>query len=100
MGLIVYDGKTILDAKNRVDTCNGEILDALEKINTELTNMSSTLDTPKSSKTIPSMIEGSNKMVTYVRTSKDNYNSMFDTITGEYNEYMETVNKMVGGNND
>ena len=100
MGLIVYDGKTVIDAKNKIDTYNGEILEALEKINNEFVNMSSTLDTPKSSKTIPKMIEKSNEMVTYVSNSKDNYNSMFDTITGEYNEYMETVNKMVGGNND
>ena len=99
MGLIVYDGKTILDAKNKIDICNSEILEALEKIDNEFINMHSTLDTPKSRKKMPEFIAYYDNRIAFVRDNKDNYNNMFNTISGEYNNYMENVKKMVGDNN-
>ena len=100
MGLIVYDEKTILDAKNRIDTCNGQILEALEKLHNEFENMSVTLNTPKSSKSMPQLIDFYNKKITFVRNSKDNYNKMFNNIIADYHNYSDTVKQMVGGNND
>lgn len=100
MGLIVYDGKTVLDAKNCIDTCNEQILNSLEKINNEFLNMNSTLNTPKSNKSMPTIIEKTKSNIEFVRNNKDNYNQMLDTINNEYNDYMESVKKMVGVQND
>ncbi len=99
MGLIVYNGKTVLDAKNSIDTCNGEILEALKKIDIELYNMKNTLDTPKSSKRILEIANDCDKIVKFVSETKDNCNAMFNTINNEYDEYMKSVSNMVGGNN-
>ena len=100
MGLILYDDKTIIDAKNKVDTCNEEILDALEKINNEIINMKTTLNTPKSSKNMLEFINYYNQKIAYVRNSKARYNNMFDTISREYNNYLHNIKEMVGGNHD
>ena len=100
MGLIVYDDKTILDAKNKVDTCNANILDALERIYNEFETMDSTLSTPKSTKSMPEIVTALKKDVDFAKNSKDNYNKIFDTISNEYRDYYETVNRMVGGNNE
>ena len=99
MGLIVYDERTLLDAKNRIDSCNGQILEALEKIHAELSNIDSTLSTPKSSQAIPGFVDYLNKQINFARNSKDNYNRMIDIINSEYHDYDSTVNRMVGGNN-
>lgn len=100
MGLIVYDDKTLLEAKNKVDTCNGEILEALQKIYNEFESIGTTLSTPKSSKSMPNIVDDLKKQVNLARTRKDSYNQMFDTISNEYHDYMGTVNRMVGGNNE
>ena len=99
MGLIVYDEKTLLDAKNKIDGCNSQILESLEKIYAEFENMDVTLSTPKSMKSIPGFVDYLKKQVNYVRNSKNNYNRMIDTINSEYHDYDSTVNRMVGGNN-
>lgn len=98
MGLIVYDERTLLDAKNKIDSCNGQILEALDKIYTELSNIDSTLSTPKSSQSIPGFVDYLNKQINFVRNSKDNYNRMMDTINNEYHDYDSAVDRMVGGN--
>ena len=100
MGLIVYDDKTLLDAKNKVDTCNTNILEALEKIYNEFDSISSTLSTPKSIKSMPDIVMSLKSDVDFVKNSRDNYNRMFDTISNEYHDYYETVNRMVGGKNE
>ena len=57
MGKIIYNEETLLDAKNRIDSCNDQILSALEKINLEFINMDETLSTPKSSKAMPIFVD-------------------------------------------
>lgn len=99
MGLIIYDERTILEAKNHIDTCNEEILTAIEKIYNEFENMSVTLNTPRSSKRIPTFIDYFKNRVTYMKNSKDNYNRMLDTINGEYHSYTNKIKEMVGGKN-
>ena len=100
MGLIIYDEKTLLDAKNRIDTCNDQILDALTKIYNEFENMNETLSTPKSNNAMPLFVDYLNKQVNFVRSSKENYNRMMDTINGEYHDYDNSVNRMVGGHSE
>lgn len=99
MGLIIYDERTIIDAKNRIDTCNDQILNALVKIHTEFDNMGTTLSTPKSSEAISNFVDYYNKKVNFIRNSKENYNRMFDTINSEYHDYTNTIKEMVGGDN-
>ena len=99
MVVIKYDEKTVLDAQNRIDMYNSEILEALEKIDIEFNNMEETLSTPKSKPAIAYFIDYYNNAVDYVRNSKDNYNNMFNNINNEYHEYNNIVKEMVGESN-
>ena len=61
--------------------------------------METTLSTPKSKEAIANFVDYYNKKVNFIRNSKENYNRMFNTINSEYQEYTNTVKKMVGDSN-
>ena len=35
----------------------------------------------------------------YMRNSRDNFNKIFNTISTDYDDYLNTIREMVGGNN-
>lgn len=99
MGLIKYNEESVLDTKNRVDICNEQMIDALEIIMTEFNNMSSTVDTPKSNQAFSQIMDYYNEKLEFMRNSRDNFNKIFDTITTNYDDYLNNVKEMVGGKN-
>ena len=99
MGLIKYDDASLLDTKNRIDTCNEQMINALEKISIEFNDMNSTISTPKFNSILPTFLDYYNEKLDFMKNSKDSFNTIIDTISTDYNEYLNTVKEMVGGNN-
>ena len=99
MGTILYDDKTILEAKRHIDMFNTEIIEAMSKIDSELIHMGETLNTPNSNKTMEIYKDLSTKKLKYVRNMKDNCNNILNTISVEYSNYSSVINRMVGGSN-
>ena len=96
MGKILYNEKTVLDAKNSIERCNSEIINAVEKIANELRTMDSTLNTPNSKKTIALHQEYVDSELTYLKSTKDTFNNMFNIIGMEYHNYSDNVGRTVG----
>ena len=96
MGLIKYDGKTLINAKNTIEICNCNILDSLKKINIELLNMEMTMSTPKSKGAISMYNSYYDNKIKYVSNNKDKYNQLLTDINNNYIEYMNTIKETVG----
>ena len=99
MGKIIYNEKTVLDAKNGMERCNTSIIDAVEKIGNELMTMERTLNTPNSKKYIALYQDQVNTELNYLKNRRDSYNTMFNIIGGEYHNYADKVESTVGDNN-
>lgn len=96
MGIIKYDEKTILDARNNIDIYNSNIQEALEKINNELLTMESTLSTPKSTKAISMYVDYFDNRIKFVSNSKEMYHQMITNVNNDYTEYLNDIKEMVG----
>ena len=88
--------KTVLDAKNSIDRCNSEIINAVEKIANELRTMDRTLSTPNSKKTIALHQEYVDGELAYLKSTKDTFNNSFNIIGMEYHNYSDNVGRTVG----
>ena len=99
MGFIKYDGTTLLDTKGRIDICNEQMINALEIISEEFNNMNSVVSTPKFNSILPTFLDYYNEKLNFMRNSRDNFNMMIDTISTNYNEYLNAVEEMVGESN-
>ena len=97
MGLIKYEGSTLINAKNNINECNSNIIDALQRINNEIITMEETMSTPKSKNVIASYGDYYNEKINNLTRKRDNYNTMLNNISAAYNEYFYNVNEMVGG---
>lgn len=100
MGLVKYEEQTLIAARNKIDTCNEKILDALRKIYDETNNISNILNTPKANKNIAEMLNYLDNRINYVGNSKADINQKLITIEAIYREeFINSVEKMVGDNN-
>ena len=97
MGKILFNEKTFLDAKNKVDTYNSQILEAMNKINLELSTIDKVISTPNFNKTAPTFIDYFNEQARFVSSRKDSFNNTFNLVSNGYYSYTSSVNNMVGG---
>lgn len=99
MAVIEYNESTIVNARNRIDTCNNQILDIMKKVYEETSNISNILDTPKANKNIAEYLSYFNDRINYVNRSRDAMNRKLTLVETEYKNYFNEVGQMVGGNN-
>ena len=99
MAVIEYNESTIVNARNRIDTCNNQILDIMKKVYEETSNISNILDTTKANKNIAEYLSYFNDRINYVNRSRDAMNRKLTLVETEYKNYFNEVGQMVGGNN-
>ena len=99
MGMIKYNESTIIDVRNKIDTCNEQILESLNKIYEETNNIGKILNTPRANKNMAVFLEYLNERINYVHNSKDKLNRKLTIVENEYRAYLDEVSQMVGDNN-
>lgn len=100
MALVRYEEQTIVAARNKIDTCNENILNSLKKIYEETNNISNILNTPKSNRNMAEMLKYLEGRINYVSNSKTDMNAKLLMVENTYKEgFTNTVAQMVGGNN-
>lgn len=100
MNKIMYNGQTILEAKKNIDICNNSILEALKNIDKELLNINQVVNTPKINQAKELFTEFYKEKIQYVEQKRTYYNNILDTINTDYQDYLISVNKMVGDQDD
>ena len=95
---LLYDENSVLDAQNKLNKYNANIIGSLEKINLELEEYNKILNTPKANEEIPKYIEEFKNELTYLNETKDNFDTTFKEANIEYREHIEQVRRMVGSN--
>ena len=95
---LLYDENSVLDAQNKLNKYNANIIESLEKINLELEEYNKILNTPKANEEIPKYIEEFKNELTYLNETKDNFDTTFKEANIEYREHIEQVRGMVGSN--
>ena len=93
---LVYDPNSVTDAKNNFKLYNENIIECLEKINTEYMEIDKVLNTPKANEGIPKYLEDFRNELTFLNTMKDGFDQLFDSINEEYQAHIEFMRKMVG----
>ena len=100
MNKIMYNGSSILEAKTSVELYNNNILEALKNIEKELDNINQVVNTPKINQAKELFSDFYKEKISYVEQKKNYYNKIFDTINHDYQDYLTSINKMVGEEND
>lgn len=100
MAIVKYEESTLMNARNKMDTYNEHILDAMKKIYEETNTITNILNTPKSNKNITEYLDYLNDRINYVSTKKEAINKKLSTAENIYREeFLYAVGEMVGGNN-
>ena len=99
MSIVAYNEESVSNLKNSFNNCSTEINSSLVNICRELSGLEAILNTPKLSKTVPSVVSYYNKKINHLQRYVASFNKDFDTIINEYHDFNIEVNRMVGGNN-
>lgn len=93
---LLYEENSVLDAKDKLNKYNANIIESIEKINLELEAIDKVLNTPKSNQEIPKYIEEFKNELSYLNEKKDDFDSVITLANQEYHDHIEAVRKMVG----
>ena len=100
MSTIQFDEKSVLDAKNKFNSYNNTILNALKTIDKEIEDMPRILNTPRIKQSYEEIMNYFDEKISFVDNSNKLFNKRFNTVFTEYMDFNEDVKKMVGGRND
>ncbi len=100
MSTIKFDQKSVLDAKEKFNTHNNEILNAIKIIDKELRDMPRILETPQTKKQYTEIFDYYDEEIKYIDNSNKLFNKRFDTVFAEYTDFDQDVKKMVGDGNE
>ncbi len=95
---VLDEENSILDAQDKLNQYNSNIIDAIKNINSELEIIDKVLNTPKANKEIPKYIEEFKNELSYLEGTKERFDTSFKVANIEYREHIEQVRKMVGSN--
>ncbi len=98
MALINYDEKSFTKATNQVKASNEIILNNMKEITKELDEITSVLNTPKSSIIITKLVEELNEMIKYIDQKDEYFNRTMTSVKNAYSEFMDNTRASVGGN--
>jgi len=99
MSLVKFDVNSFLEFENSFKEQNNTILENIEIINNELKEIGEILNTPNSSKTIPTFIDQLDEMKKFVEKNGNSFDKCFLLVKSEYNDFDIDVKKAVGGTN-
>ncbi len=96
MGLVKFNEETLTTFKDRYNSYTNEIVNALNNISREIGTIDKILNTPKTTKTVPLVLDYYDKQIKYVKNSIDTFNKDLTTIITEYESFDSDVRSMVG----
>ena len=86
----IQSAKTLLEEKNRV------IIDDIQIIYNELNDISSILNTPKSSLVVPMCMEKIENISDYLMREKDFFINTFNIVEKSYTQFSNDISEKVG----
>ena len=100
MRKIDYDSESVKASRDKIDTCNNEIIESLNNIYKTVEDIDTVLNTPKSQEIIPRYNSYINDRINYLNEKKYDYKTLFYYIIEKYDDYFDSVKKMTGDRND
>lgn len=100
MTLIRFESTNISNVQDKFKKENNELLQEIENFHKELYEISTILNTPRSSKVIPEQIEILERMEDYIKKQDVYFDNVFNIAKNEYNNFDQKVKSMVGGINE
>ena len=99
MGIVKFNISNIKDVQAKVNSNNTQILEIIKQLSSELENIETILSTPKSRTYIPKYLEYFKSEEKYLTSAIAGYDTKFNSIINEYNNYVSNIKEMVGGQN-
>lgn len=99
MAKVVFNENSILSFKEEFNTLSRDIYDSLVVIEREISTIFDSLNTPKSKKNVFEMDVYLENQIKKIDNAISDYNQNFNNIIKGYSDFLDEVEKTVGGNN-
>ena len=95
--MVRYNEENIEEFKNNFIMYNEEIIKSLDYINFEFKKIEEVLQTPKSTREIPKIIDSIDRDINKVNLYKEDYSNKIDFTKNRYSDSISKMNLMMGG---